>query len=121
MRIPGKWRVVGAFPLCALLLGLTDRHPERLQDMDSLLSTWIAALCVALAFCWYWLDARERSYRRSWGMGIAMVLVTCIALPAYLIRSRPGARRWLSIARALGLFVLCGLVYRFASTIGAGA
>ncbi len=121
MQIPGKWWLVGAFPVCALLVGFTDRHPDQLLDADTLISTWIAALCVVLAFCWYWLDARERNYRRSWGMGIAMVLVTCIAMPVYLIRSRPGARSLLTIAKALGVFVLCGLLYRLASTIGTGA
>jgi hypothetical protein len=121
MRIAGKWLLVGALPPCALLLGIADRHPDRILDVDSLFSTCMAALCVALACFWYWLDARERNYRRSWGLGIAMVLVTCIALPWYLIRSRSGARRVLTLAKAVGLFVLCGVVYRLASTLGTGA
>jgi hypothetical protein len=121
MEIRGQWWFVGALPLCALVLGAVDRHPERMVDMDSLFSTCIATVCVLLVFCWYRIDAKARGYGTSWGMSIAMILITVVALPWYLIRSRKGGRSALALTAALGVFVLCCLAYRLSSTVGVPA
>jgi hypothetical protein len=47
----------------------------------------------ALTFAWFWLDSESRSYRRSPFLNIAVVALGLIAVPYYLIRSRPKGER----------------------------
>jgi hypothetical protein len=115
MKVRTKWLPIGALPICALLVGVADRPPETLIDGDSLLSTFIAVVCVLLVFLWYRLDTNERCYRRTWGLGIAMLLLTVFALPWYMIRSRPGAWGLVTLTKGIGVFILCGLVYQLSS------
>jgi formate-dependent nitrite reductase membrane component NrfD len=47
-------------------------------------------LCVSfLGFLWYRIDSDERNYKRSRGLNTAMIVLTILAMPYYLLRSRP--------------------------------
>lgn len=50
-----------------------------------------------LCFYWYRLDSDSRHYRRSKPLNIGIILLATVALPYYLVRSRPPGQR----ARAL--------------------
>ncbi|MEO6081115.1 MAG: hypothetical protein ABIQ86_15285 [Steroidobacteraceae bacterium] len=112
-----RWLLAGTLPLCSLILGLVETSPDRLADTDSLFSTFMAAVCVLLVFCWYRVDAGERGYRTSWGLSVGMLLVTTIALPWYLVRSRSGVQVLIALLLATAMFVLCCLMYRVGSAL----
>ncbi|HLQ11606.1 MAG TPA: hypothetical protein VK130_00005 [Steroidobacteraceae bacterium] len=106
--------------MCAIAagVGLSDRGVvSELEDAGNI--TAIAAgLIVALIFYWYRRDARDRGYRTTWGLHTAMVVVTAIALPWYLVRSRAGvAGRSKALGALAALFVLVMACYR----LGVGA
>lgn len=62
---------------------------------------------LVLAYLWYYFDAAERGFRRTSMMGAAIVLFTIIALPIYLIKSRPHGERFKSIGAMLLFFIIC--------------
>jgi len=108
----------GALPLSTFILGVAETRPDRLLDMDSLFSTFMAVVGLLLVFWWYRADAGERGYRTSWGLDAAMLLFTPVAVPWYLARSRDGLQVPVALLCALGLFVLCGLGYALGSFVG---
>jgi hypothetical protein len=98
----------------ALLAGLSDRGtPSRMNDSGDI-SVLVTLLIVAIVFVWYRRDARDRGYGATWGLNIGMVLMTVIALPWYLVRSRRGFIPRLKALSAMGaLFILVMACYRF--------
>jgi hypothetical protein len=120
MLMRKRWWLMGAVPAGTFILGLAETRPDRLIDMDSLFSTFMAFVCLLLVFCWYRSDARDFGYRTSWGMNTAMLVVTAIAVPWYLVRSRSGMQIPIALLSALGMLVLCGLSYSFGSALGQG-
>jgi hypothetical protein len=56
----------------------------------------------ALTFAWFWLDSEFRSYKRSPFLSISVVALGFIAVPYYLIRSRPKGERGRAIGKFLG-------------------
>jgi peptidoglycan/LPS O-acetylase OafA/YrhL len=68
-------------------------------------------LCVSfLGFLWYRIDSDERKYKRSLGLNMAMIALTMVAMPYYLLRSRPRGEKMRALFRCLGfavLMVLC--------------
>ncbi|SFD25168.1 hypothetical protein [Massilia yuzhufengensis] len=64
-----------------------------------------ALLLNFLPFYWYRLDSEARQFRRSRWMSSAVVAISPLAIPLYLLRSRPQGARLHSLARMSG-FVL---------------
>ena len=60
----------------------------------------------ALIFAWYLADTQQRGYTRTALLNIAIILVSVVAVPYYLLRSRPRGQRLKAITRMLGVFVL---------------
>lgn len=64
-------------------------------------------LCISfLGFLWYRIDSDERDYRRSAGLNIAMIFLAYVAMPYYLLRSRPRGQKLRALAKCLGFAVL---------------
>lgn len=103
--------------LFALLVGICDRGTAHGEDAGSALTTVCSLLTVGLLFLWYRQDARERQYKTSWGLNAGMVLVTAIALPWYLVRSRKGIGVAKALGGLVGLFVLTMCCYRLGAVI----
>ncbi len=59
-----------------------------------------------LPYYWYRLDSEARRFRRSRWMSSAVVGVSPIGIPLYLLRSRPQGSRLGSLARMSGFLVL---------------
>ena len=69
------------------------------------------ALCSAfllnfLPYYWYRLDSEARLYRRTRWMNTAVVAVSPLAIPLYLLRSRPQGRRLEALARMSGFLLM---------------
>ena len=59
-----------------------------------------------MIFAWYLADTQQRGYTRTALLNIAIILVSVVAVPYYLLRSRPRGQRLKAITRMLGVFVL---------------
>lgn len=60
----------------------------------------------AMIFAWYLADSNERAYRRTALFNVVVVLISIIAVPYYLLRSRPRGQRLKAIVHMLGFFAL---------------
>ena len=90
----------------AILGGMSayfDAHGIR-EPNWSVVSTSIAFSL--LVFWWYWADSTSRSYRRSPLLNVVVVALGFVAIPYYLLRSRPSGQRLKAIASMLGFLVL---------------
>ena len=71
---------------------------------------WWALLCAFmlnfLPYYWYRLDSDARLFRRSRWMNTAVVGVSPLGIPLYLLRSRPRGDRLGSLARMSGFVLL---------------
>jgi hypothetical protein len=62
-----------------------------------------------LCFLWYVADSDERGFRRPRWLGAAMILLTPIAVPWYLVRTRAGSARAQALLGYAGCVGLCAL------------
>jgi hypothetical protein len=60
-------------------------------------------------FLWYCADSDERGFRRPRWLGAAMILLTPIAVPWYLVRTRAGSARARALLGYAGCVGLCAL------------
>jgi hypothetical protein len=98
----------------AFVAGLSDRGAASKMNDSGDVPVLVALLIVALIFTWFRRDARDRGYGVTWGLNIGMALMTVIALPWYLVRSRRGFAARLKALCAMGaLFILVMTCYRF--------
>jgi hypothetical protein len=102
-------------PVAAFVFGCLDYGPGRGPEAGSLGLTVHAALSLALVFAWFLIDARERGYKASLLLKIAMPALTIVALPYYLLRSRGLAAGALALARAALVFAGTMVAYRLGS------
>ncbi len=90
----------------ALLSGMStylETHGMR-EPQWSVITTSLAFSL--LIFWWYWTDSTLRAYRRSPLLNVAVIAVAFVAIPYYLIRSRPRGQRLRAVASMLGFVAL---------------
>jgi hypothetical protein len=58
-----------------------------------------------LCFSWYRLDSEHRQYRRTFLLNIGVIALAPVAIPCYVVRSRPAGQKGRGLLR-LGGFVL---------------
>jgi len=68
-----------------------------------------------LCFYWYRLDSEVHRFRRTALLNVGIVMLAIVAVPYYIVRSRPAGSKGRALAR-LGAF--CMLLF-FAGTAGA--
>jgi uncharacterized protein YqgC (DUF456 family) len=59
-----------------------------------------------LIFWWYLADTEEQRYRRTALLNIAVIVISVIAVPYYVLRSRAKGERLKAFGRLIGFFVL---------------
>ncbi|MGH8853430.1 MAG: hypothetical protein ACREWI_04025 [Telluria sp.] len=59
-----------------------------------------------LPFYWYRLDSEARRFPRARWMSSAIVAISPLGIPLYLLRSRPPGRRLQALARMSGFMLL---------------
>ncbi len=97
------WALVGL----ALTIGASTAAVDARQVDEPPVWTLIYNLGFgALTFAWVHFDGLRRHYRPSLLLRLGVVLLAVVALPWYLVRSRRGAQRWLSLLRLAGFFAL---------------
>lgn len=89
-----------------VVFGVVDAR-DTARHVDS--SGW-AILCTLLfsflSFCWYRLDSEARLYRRTALLNVGIVMLAVVAVPYYLVRSRPAGQKSRSLLRFAGFCVL---------------
>jgi|SRR6266850_5682311 len=108
-------KLLALLPALSLVFGCLEYGPARGPEAGSALMTVHAASSVALVFIWFWIDARNRAYRASIFLKIAMLGLTIVALPYYLFRSRGFAGGVKGLALSIVVFVLTMAAYRLGS------
>ncbi|MCC2957510.1 hypothetical protein LK542_17980 [Massilia sp. IC2-477] len=88
---------------CGLTQAMYDAAHMRMPSWWAIVS---ALLSNFLPFYWYRLDSEARRFRRSRWMSSAVVAVSPLAIPLYLLRSRPKGARLASLARMSGFVLL---------------
>jgi len=59
-----------------------------------------------LTFWWFWLDSEAHAYKRSPFLSLGIVALGLIAVPYYLLRSRPKGARLSALGKLLGFILL---------------
>jgi hypothetical protein len=59
-----------------------------------------------LCFYWYRLDSEARMYRRTALLNVGIVMFAVLAVPYYLVRSRPAGQKGRALLRLAGFCVL---------------
>lgn len=83
----------------AYLAGREIPEPKPMQLGTTLLFS-------ILTFAWFWFDSEARSYKRSPFLNVAVVGLGALAIPYYLLRSRPKGQRLKSIGKFIGFILL---------------
>jgi len=113
--------ILALLPALAFGVGLAGSGPSPTENSANFLLVIEAVGAIALIVAWFTLDARSRGYRQTWALRLAMVALTALALPYYLLRSR-GARGGVkALAGAILVFVASMLCLGLAGHIAGGA
>jgi hypothetical protein len=75
-------------------------HLARDEATPAPLNLALTFLLGAISFAWYYFDAARIPYKRAKLLDVVVIFFAPIAIPFYLVRSRPSGLR----LKALGLF-----------------
>jgi len=89
--------------LCGAVAEYCQDHFVREPGWWRLVST---ASVVLLMFSWYYCDSRARAFRRSRSLDFGVVALALVAVPYYLVRSRPRGKRFRALLNLVGYCVL---------------
>jgi hypothetical protein len=81
-------------------------HLARNEATPAPLNLALTFMLGAISFAWYYFDAAQIPYRRPKLLDVAVIFLAPIAVPFYLIRSRPSGSRLKAVGLFLGVFVL---------------
>ena len=107
--------LLALLPALSLVYGCLEYGPYQGPERGSALLTLHAVTSLALVFAWFWIDARGRGYKASILLRIFMLVLTVIALPYYLLRSRGLTGGLRALALSLLLFAATMVAYRVGS------
>jgi hypothetical protein len=101
-----------------LVAGVVDAHDMALHVQSNGWAVLSTLMFSFLSFCWYRLDSEACQYRRTRWLSIGVVMLAIVAVPYYLVRSRPAGQKGRALLRLAGFCVLLavagtagGLVY----------
>lgn len=100
-------RILIALLLLMLLDGLLDATYDAGGQETPI--GWSLALALSfsfLCFAWYRQDSDARHYARSRWLNTGMVVLTVLAMPYYLLRSRPPGQKLRAILKCAGFALL---------------
>ena len=110
-----KTKLLALLPVLSLAFGCLEYGPLRGPERGSVQLTLHALSSLALVFAWFWIDARDRAYRASILLRVAMLILTVVALPYYLIRSRGFVGGLKALALSILVFAGTMMAYRVGS------
>jgi peptidoglycan/LPS O-acetylase OafA/YrhL len=96
----------------SLLVGWLEYGPARESQYTATLLMMHALMSLALVFAWFWLDAKERHFKTSILLKIAVSGLAIFALPYYLFKSRGPVGGSKAVCLSLLMFVATMTCYR---------
>jgi hypothetical protein len=96
--------------LTALYGGIGGYLAAQNADPPKILDVAVSVLMLVVTYVWYYVDAKERKYNRTTLLGGAIILFSIVAVPYYLVRSRPAGQKGKALVRFLGFCVLSVVV-----------
>jgi hypothetical protein len=90
--------------LAGLLSGALPHHMASVAE-----AAWLI-MSVVTPYVWFYLDAAERGFGRTYAWSAGVILFAVLAVPLYLFRSRPPGHRAKAIAKALSVLLLSVLL-----------
>jgi hypothetical protein len=110
-------KVLALLPALSLVFGCLEYGPLQGPERGSLLLTLHAIASLAVVSAWFWIDARRRAYKASIVLRVAMFILTVVALPYYLFRSRGLAGGLKGLALSVLVFAATMMAYRVGSLL----
>lgn len=89
-----------------LVAGVVDAHDMALHVQSNGWAVLSTLMFSFLSFYWYRLDSEARQYRRTRWLSVGVVMLAIVAVPYYLVRSRPAGQKGRALLRLAGFCVL---------------
>ena len=112
--------ILAAFLLLSAVNGGVDTYLDMHHIPEP--GWWLISsslLAMGIVFAWYHSDSNARGYPRSRWLNISMVMVSLLALPYYLIRSRPEGQKLKVLMKYFGFCLLSILCQVIGGAVGA--
>ncbi|MBP8267135.1 MAG: hypothetical protein KAX47_11330 [Zoogloea sp.] len=112
--------ILAAFLLLSAVNGGVDTYLDMHHIPEP--GWWLISsslLAMGIVFAWYHFDSNARGYPRSRWLNISMVMVSLLALPYYLIRSRPNGEKFRVLLKYVGFCLLSILCQVIGGAVGA--
>lgn len=114
--------MIGALLLYGVLLGFFDGYYlAHHEAMPVMLKTFMAIVLNVANFIWYRLDSDAHRFKRTIWWNVAVVALSVLIVPVYVLCSRPKGRRILAILKSLGLILLLILIISISRLVFYGA
>jgi hypothetical protein len=97
------WALLALMFACGMTDALYAASHVRMPMWWALVSAFLLNF---LPYYWYRLDSEARLFRRSRWMSSAVVGISLLGIPLYLLRSRPQGARLGSLARMSGFLLM---------------
>ncbi|MVW59526.1 hypothetical protein GPY61_06255 [Massilia sp. NEAU-DD11] len=108
-----KTHVLTLLVALTLVFGVVDAREMVLGVQSNGWAVLSTVLFSFLSFCWYRLDSDAHQYRRTALLNVGVVMLAIVAVPYYLVRSRPAGQKGRALLRLAGfclvLVVAAGL------------
>ena|SRR2546422_11110501 len=108
-------KLLALLPVLSLVFGCLEYGPLRGPERGSALLTLHAISSLVLVLAWFWIDARDRGYKASIVLRVAMLFLAVVALPYYLFRSRGFVGGLKSLGLSILVFAGTMVAYRVGS------
>jgi amino acid permease len=112
-----KTQVLALLVALTLVFGVVDARETTLGVQSNGWAVLSTLLFSFLCFCWYRLDSDAHRYRRTPLLNVGIVMIAILAVPYYIVRSRPAGQKGRALLRLAGF---C-LVLAAAAEAGAAA
>jgi membrane-associated PAP2 superfamily phosphatase len=106
--------------LITALAGAVSGHFTAQDALEPLVLHYPLELCFSfVTFLWYCRDSDMQRYVRSRWLSVAIIGISILAIPYYLVRSRPKGKKAGALLRYVGFLVLAASVTAASMALGA--
>ena len=101
-----RTRILALLVAVTAVYGVVAAHQMALHIEYSGWEVLSTLMFSFLCFYWYRLDSEARMYRRTALLNVGIVMFAILAVPYYLVRSRPAGQKGRALLRLAGFCAL---------------